>query len=161
MTRLEELRRYSHGQGAGWADVGILRANGFKVQEVSSYESLFPMVAAGRFDLLCRGANELLDEYRLHSTIPGFAYDSSFALVYPLPRFFFTSRENGKAIERVTRGLELAYRDGSLQKLWEAQYRESVDFAKLRSRRIFRLENPLIRNIDFDFRKYDYDPLKD
>ena len=76
---LAELKRYSHGQGIGWADVDILRANGFTVQQVSDYESLFRMVAVGRFDLFCRGVNEILDEYRQHRDIPHLDYDSSFA----------------------------------------------------------------------------------
>ncbi|WP_417069090.1 hypothetical protein [Niveibacterium terrae] len=159
-STLVELKRYSHGQGIGWADVDILRANGFTVQQVSDYESLFRMVAAGRFDLFCRGVNEILDEYRLHRDIPHLDYDSSFALVYPLPRFLFTSAANKAALARVSRGLQIAYQDGSLQALWLRQYQPSIEFAKLKTRRLFRLDNPLIHSIDFDFHKYDFDPLK-
>jgi hypothetical protein len=56
VVTLKELRTFSHGQGSGWSDVGILRHNGFKVIEIPNYESLFRMVAADRFDLYCRGA---------------------------------------------------------------------------------------------------------
>lgn len=160
-STLAELKRYSHGQGIGWADVDILRANGFEVQQVSDYESLFRMVAVGRFDLFCRGVNEILDEYRLHRDIPHLDYDASFALVYPLPRFLFTHTANKAALARVSRGLQIAYQDGSLQALWHRQYQPSIAFAKLKTRRLFRLENPLIHSVDFDFRKYDFDPLKD
>lgn len=157
---LTELKRYSHGQGQGWADAQILKANGFMVQEISDYENLFRMVAAGRFDLFCRGANELLEEYQAHRKLAHLDFDSSFAIVYPLPRFFFSHSSNKVALARVTRGLEIAYRDGSLQQLWRKKYQASIDFAKLRQRRFFRIDNPLIRKIDFDFQKYDFDPAR-
>lgn len=160
-TNLTELKRYTHGQGIGWSDVQVLRHNGFTVYEVSNYESLFKMVAAGRFDLFCRGANELFDEYRLHSNITQLDYDSSFAIVYPLPRFFFTNTTNKKAIERVTKGLQAAYLDGSLQQLWREEYQRSIDFAGLKKRRIFRIENPQLSKINFNYQKYNFDPLKD
>ncbi len=47
----------------------ILRENGFQVREVSEYESLFKMVAGKRFDLFCRGTNELLSEWETHKSI--------------------------------------------------------------------------------------------
>ncbi|WP_417069091.1 hypothetical protein [Niveibacterium terrae] len=155
---LAELKSFSHGQGLGWADAQILTANGFTVQQVSDYENLFKMVAAGRFDLFCRGANELLEEYQAHRSLPRLDFDSSFAIVYPLPRFFYSHSSNRVALTRVTRGLEIAYQDGSLQQLWREKYQASIEFAKLKTRRIFRIDNPLIRKIDFDFRKYDFDP---
>ena len=157
---LTELKRYSHGQGQGWADAQILKANGFLVEEISDYENLFRMVAAGRFDLFCRGANELLEEYLAHKKLARLDFDSSFAIVYPLPRFFYSHSSNKAALTRVTQGLEIAYRDGSLQQLWREKYQASIDFAKLKNRRLFRIDNPLIRKIDFDFQKYDFDPAR-
>lgn len=158
---IEQLRQFSHGQGLQWADVEILRSNGFKVDEVASYENLFGMVAAGRFDLFCRGANEVLDETRAHPDLPGLRLEESLALVYPLPRFFYTHASNRAAAQRIEEGLRLAYADGSLQQAWQANYGESLAFARLGQRKVFRLENPAVRNIDFDFQRYFYDPFTD
>jgi len=85
---LEDLKKFTYGQGTGWSDISILRANGFTVIEVPTYESLFKMVSRGRFDLFCRGVNELKDEYEVHQHIEGLTYDTSMAIVYPMPRFF-------------------------------------------------------------------------
>lgn len=89
---IDDLRKFRHGQGSGWADIEILRHNGFDVTGITSYESLFRMVAMRRFDLFCRGANELLDEFTEHKDIQGLSYDSSMALFYPFPRFFIPMR---------------------------------------------------------------------
>lgn len=157
---LEELRRFSHGQGRGWSDVAILRLNGMEVFEVSKYESLFSMVAARRFDLFCRGTNELLGELNMHEHINGLTYDKSVTISYPLPRFFYTTSANSKALDRIRRGILIAYENGSLQALWYDHYKESIDFVQLHKRKVFPLENPLVKDIDFDYQRYFYNPFK-
>lgn len=158
---LDDLRKLTMGQGQGWADVTILRSNGFQVVEVSAYESLFRMVALGRFDLLCRGTNELLEELESHKDIAGLTYDEAISIAYPLPRFFFTHAANQQAAERIEEGLLLAYKDGSLQKEWIKNYRRSIDFVRLEKRRIFWIDNPLLKNLNFNYRQYFFDPLSE
>lgn len=158
VTTMEGLQRFTHGQGVGWTDTKILRHNGFTVHEVPSYESLFRMVAANRFDLFCRGTNELLGEFNAHADLTGLAYDRSMTINYPLPRFFYTHQANNVAVKRIHRGIEMAYKDGSLQTLWQEEYQESIDFADLKRRKIYRLENPYLEGIDFDFTQYFYSP---
>jgi len=155
---LDMLKTFTMGQGSGWSDVKILRTSGFKVIEVPLYESLFKMVARNRFALLSRGANEVLDEYDSHKQIKDFAFDTQLCLAYPLPRFFYTHSANQRAIERITAGLKLGYADGSVQKLWQKHYQKSIDFVKLNKRKIFRISNPNIKNLDFDFQQYFYTP---
>ena len=156
---LELLRHYSMGQGIGWADVAILRHNGFYVEEVGSYENMFRMVAAGRFDLLCRGINELFAEYEAHKQIPRLTYDRSIAFHYPLPRFFFVYYKDQALKARISLGLERAYADGSMQKLWQEEYQSSIDAADLSHRHLFKLENPAIHTLKLDYQRYLYDPV--
>ncbi len=158
VDKLDDLRSFLHGQGKGWSDVDVLRYNGFEVREVATYESLFKMVANRRFDLFCRGANELLDEIKMHQQIQNLSYDRSMALFYPLPRFFYTNTANINALERIQRGLVKAYNNGSLQLLWSKYYQQSVDFVELDKRRIFTLINPLITEVTVDYQKYFYKP---
>jgi hypothetical protein len=158
---IDDLRKFSHGQGQDWADVEILRHHGFTVVTAATYESLFNMVAMGRFDLFCRGTNELLDEYNAHKNMKDLTYDESFSLEYPLPRFFYSNKKNKELIARVQKGLVLAYNDGSLKRLWEKEYRKSIDFVNLKKRKIFHVDNPNLSDIKFEYKKYFYDPLKD
>lgn len=159
VTNLTELKALEHGQGRGWGDVDILRHNGFTVKEASSYNSLFLMVVNNRFDLFCRGVNELLGEYDANKGIEDLVYDKSIAFYYPLPRFFYSHFSNTKALERITKGLAIAYKDGSLKKLWLAKYEKSITFSHLENRTIYQLENPLLKNINFDFEQYFYNPV--
>jgi hypothetical protein len=158
---IEDLRKFSHGQGQDWSDVEILRYHHFNVVTSASYESLFNMVALERFDLFCRGSNEILDEYNAHKNIKGFTYDETFSLAYPLPRFFYSNKNNKILINRIQKGLIIAYNDGSLKGLWRKEYGDSVRFANLKQRKIFYLDNPNLKDVKFDYKKYFFDPLKD
>jgi hypothetical protein len=156
---LEQLRQFSVGQGTGWADAQILRYNLFKVVEVPLKESLFGMVALGRVDLFCRGMDELEPEYLANRQLEGLDYDRSFALSYKLPRFFLGHQSNDPALKRVTRGLLLAYKDGSLKALHQRYFGSALKFAKLPERRLVKLETPNIDRIDFDYQRYYLDPF--
>lgn len=52
----------------------------------------------------------------------------------------------------------MAYKDGSLQKLWESNYKESIDLAKLHKRKIFKIKNPSLGNLDSSYEQYFYKP---
>lgn len=150
---LKDLRRYTIGQGVGWADTAILRHNGFNVVEVSSYPNIFKMVIAGRIDLFCRGVNELMTEYATYKHIGNLTYDDTFALVYLLPRFLYFNKKNALAKRRIEEGLALAYEDGSLKRLWLLYHEPSVRFAKLGQRKIYHLENHLIQDLSPEFQQ--------
>lgn len=157
---IEELRKFTHGQGAGWADVAVLRYNNFDVSVVPEYESLFKMVAARRFDLFCRGANELHGELSMHQNIQNLSFDKSMIIFYPFPRFFYSNAANTKALDRIERGLLKSYKNGSMQKLWLEHYGHSIEFVGLDKRKIFTLKNPLIEGLKDDYKKYFYSPNK-
>jgi hypothetical protein len=156
INTLDELRKLSMGQGRGWVDGAILKHNDFEVVEVEPYPNLFKMVAAHRLDLFCRGANEIKEEHERWKNMAGLGYDRHLLIYYPMPIFFYTNSQNKEAIARVTKGLHKAYADGSLMALWRTHHQASVDFAELDKRKVFRLENPLVKSIDFDYAQYFY-----
>lgn len=157
---LDDLKKFKHGQGQDWSDVEILRGHGFEVITAANYESLFLMVAAGRFDLFCRGTNELGGEYEAHKHMPNLVYDESFSLYYPLPRFFYTNKANKELIKRIEKGLITAFNDGSLKELWKKEYIKSVNFVNLKNRKIFPIENPNLKEVKFNYKKYFFNPLE-
>lgn len=159
VATLQDLQRYSIGQGAGWVDTAILRHNGFRVVEIPKYQSMFKMIAGGRFDLLCRGITELMKEYEEYKGIGNLAYDESFMLVYPLPRFFYLNKNNPELKARIELGLKIAFEDGSLQQLWRRENQHIIARARIESRKIFHLENPLLKELDNSYQQYIIDPV--
>ncbi|WP_432452335.1 MULTISPECIES: hypothetical protein [unclassified Agarivorans] len=158
VENIEQLKSFTIGQGIGWLDSEILKHNGFRVILGSPYESLFKMVAKGRFDLFSRGSNEIYAEYQVHQSIGDLLIDKRLALYYPLPRFFFSHHSNVEATQRIKQGLLMAYDDGSLMKLWNQYYADSIRLVELKNRKIFQIENPFLQGIDNSYQQYIYQP---
>jgi hypothetical protein len=160
ITTLEQLRQYDFVHGVGWADTLIFRHNGLKVQEIEYYDGIFLMVIGGRVDFFCRGVNEILGEMEQFSELKELTIDDQFLLVYPLPRFFYLNRANTLAKERIGLGLQRAYADGSMQALWKESFLPSLALVGLKQRKVIRLENPLLDELDMSFVP-DFMPLLD
>lgn len=153
-VREGEFSTLTHGQGKEWTDVTVLKHNGLDVTEVESHNSLFNMVAAGRFDLFCRGSNEIFEEYNQFSHINGIDFNRTFVMQYDLPVFFYANKKNKAAISRITKGLIQAHENGSLTQLLHQHFGESLAFVALEGRKFFYLENPYTKELDPSYKKY-------
>ncbi|MDO8342553.1 MAG: hypothetical protein Q7T48_05085 [Cellvibrio sp.] len=158
ITHLDQFEGYHFGVGIGWADGKILRHNRLQVVESNSVVSLFRMTKAGRIDFFCRGASEFFYEQQDPNSL-GLTGDTHLALYYPLPKFFFAHKDTQVALNRVQKGLEIAYRDGSFNKLWSKRHLNTLERANLKQRNLIQLENPLIKHLARDYETYLYDPI--
>jgi len=157
---LSAVARLRHVQGRGWADADILRANGFTVAEITGYEALFQMVALGRADLFCRSVLEVGQEVQAHVGLKGLALDDSLLLAYDLPQYIYTHPGNHVAIERIGRGLRLAYADGSLQALLRQHLQPSLALLNLGQRRLLTLNVPNPAVVEMNDRPFQVDVLR-
>lgn len=157
---LEDLRKFTIGQGSGWPDVTILQNNGFTVQQMPNYLGLFKMVMGNRIDLFCRGISELHKEYIEHKALGNLLYDESFAFVYPMPYSFYFNKNSKPIVQRIEEGLSIAQKDGSLKELFIQYHRDDILFAKLKHRKLFFLNNPYEQNSSPTYKTYIIDPLK-
>lgn len=142
---LEELRTVRIGQGKDWADIAILRAAGIPVVEGASYEGLFGMLAAGRFDGFSRAVDEAFREVEeQRATYPQLAVEPGVLLYYPLPRYFFVRRtpEGFHLAQRIEAGLEIMIRDGTLEQLFQRYKKKTIDQADLPRRNLIVIDNP-------------------
>lgn len=157
---LGAVARLRHVQGRGWADADILRANGFTVEEVNGYEGLFQMVALGRADLFCRSVLEVGQEWQAHAGLKGLSLDDSLLLAYDLPQYLYTHPGNQAALDRVTRGLRLAFADGSLQALLRQHLQPSLALLNLGQRRLMTLSVPSPAFVEMNDRPFQIDVLR-
>ena len=140
---LAELRRFRLGLGSHWADLPLLQYNGFQVMATPRYESLFAMLARGRFDAFPRGVNEAWQELaEQQGTFPDLRVEPTLALYYPWPVYFFVRRDNQPLADRLHRGLMRAQADGSLQRLFMEHHGNLLQQANLAKRRLLLLSNP-------------------
>lgn len=136
------LKQLRYGLNSQWADVPIMRANGFEVAAASGYESLFAMLAAGRFDAFPRGLNEASRELELQRRqFPQLVLEQSRALYFPYPVYFWVRQGNKALAARIERGLQLALADGSFRHLFEQYHAKEIAALRQSHRQVLRLLN--------------------
>lgn len=138
---VEDLRRYTSGQGHDWPDLAILRHNGIVVYPVTVYSSLFGMLRAERFDWAPRSVHEIWSEVRHH---PDLAVDPNILLIYPTADYYFVNKQNTELAENLRLGLETALADGSFGQLFALHFGPAIRRAQLDKRVLIELNNPLL-----------------
>lgn len=141
---LDDLKKnVSIGQGLDWPDTTIKTAAGLRVVTSSSYETLFRMLKARRFDAISLGANEIDDELaRQHD--PELVIEKNIAIAYPAPVFFFVAPNRKALAERIEKGLHLMIEDGSFNAIFDKRWSKSLIANNLKNRLVFQLPNPLL-----------------
>jgi hypothetical protein len=144
---LDELRRYSVGSFPTWADTKILREGGFKVVTGDSYEGLFRMLVARRFDFFSRSADEAYREFdERRELLPDMRVEDHLLLHFPTTRLFFVQRseEGQKLAARIEAGLNRMIRDGSFDAHFLKYKGPLIERAHLKTRKVFRIDNPFL-----------------
>jgi hypothetical protein len=127
--------------------VPILEGAGLTVVQGGSYEGLFKMLAARRFDAYNRSASEIWQELESRKgEIPGMAIERHLLLHYPLPAYFWFARsEQGRRLaERVRVGLDSMVADGTLEVMFDQQYAPLIAPLDLDHRKVIELPNPIL-----------------
>ncbi len=148
ITRMDDIslrKQLMFGLNSQWADLPIMRANGFSVVTSSDYENLFVMLAANRFDAFPRGLNEArreLDERK--QNYPQLAIEKSKALYFPYPVYFWVNKNNVALAKRIELGLNRSLADGSFRKLFESYHAAEITALKKEKRKVMLLDNTIL-----------------
>jgi ABC-type amino acid transport substrate-binding protein len=157
INSLQQLQQYKVGVGAAWVDAKILQHHGVKIVEGSNITSLFRMTQAGRADLFCPSPSEYFHELRAEQTAE-LQLDNKLALYYPLPKFLFAHKSSKALLDRIQKGIEIAYKDGSYMQLWDETQGQAIIRADLSNRNLIKLENPFINSLSDDYKQYLVNP---
>jgi hypothetical protein len=148
INTVTDLEVLTLGQGTGWSDVDILNNAGLSVLTAPKLSHLFRMLEAKRFEAIPLGANEiysLLDSYQDQAA--SVAIEPSLLIVYPFARLFFVNKENVRLHGILQAGLENAFADGSLWKLFRNHPQNTALFDKagLQDRRIIKIDYDILK----------------
>ena len=140
---LNDLKSIRFGQRHDWPDTALLRANGLQVITSPSYEGLFGMLAAGRFEAFPREVVTAWQEQaRAVQNGQALVVDDHVLLHYPSAFYFFTSKQRPELAEEIRLGLEASIADGSFEALFQRHHGATLQKVKFAQRRIIELQNP-------------------
>lgn len=131
------------GQGTHWPDTPILQVNGISVITHSRYEILFRMLENKRFECFARGASEVLFDLELEGNMD-LVIEPDLLIAYPMPSYFFVSRNDHETAQRLQLGMERAIHDGSFGRYLDHFYGRAMKELKLEKRTILVLINPFL-----------------
>lgn len=140
---LRDMENYSAGQELDWPDVKILESNGLKVNTANSYEALFSMLEARRFDYFPRSVMEIWKEQELHVG-KNLLISPDIALHYPAAYYFFVTPTKRQFAEDLNNGLEIMVRNGQFEKLFLKYHQTAIQKAGLKQRTVLELQNPFL-----------------
>lgn len=137
------------GQGTHWPDSPILEASGIPVVTHSRYEILFRMLENHRFECFARGVSEILFDLELAGN-PDLAIEPDLLIAYPMPSYFFVSRQNQETAQRIQLGIERSIHDGSFGDYLQSYYGRVITELNLESRNLLVLDNPYLTDGSWD-----------
>jgi len=143
----QDLAKHVMLQGRGWGDVAVLRAGGFEVKEVGSYETIFKWTNMGREGhLFPRAVVEPYGELEARkANLTNLVIDDQIMVIYKFGMFFFVSPKNPKLAKILNDNFSKAQEDGSFDNYFaNSDYIKSVlKQSEMATRKhIFRIDNP-------------------
>jgi ABC-type amino acid transport substrate-binding protein len=142
VNTLKDLQGVRLAQGMEWPDTKILTDNGISVITAPTYEGLFKMLEAKRFDYFPRDPMEIWDEQASHADT--LVVEPHLALHYYYDAYFMVNRKNTRLAQDIRNGLERALADGSFDRLFQQYFGERIRKAHLDTRTVIELQNPLL-----------------
>lgn len=136
----QQLSQYTGGHGAHWGDLPVYAANGLPVKTHVEYNLIFKWLISNRIDYFHRGINEVWPEYERYSKDISVVNDVM--LFYPLPVYFFVTKQRPRLANDIQAGLKIAIKDGSYKTLFLNEYESILRKSNLKERRLIILDNP-------------------
>lgn len=162
---LTDLKKRNVGVVYDWVTADILRKNSFELTEAPSYQGLFRMLSAQRFDYTLLGANEA---FRILSSLEGknlnLGVVPGIALYMNTPSYIFVSNKNPRLAERISWGMEKMISNGRFDELFYQYHQPYIEQANLKGRRIIPIPNPMLAELKYppQYQRAElwFDPLK-
>jgi hypothetical protein len=139
---LAELRQFSMLQGLEWPDTSVLQANGLHVIVSPTYEAMFKQLRLSRADAFPRSVEEIWWELERYGQ--GLTVVPNICLHYPAAIYYFVAPEETELAVAIETGLHRLRTGGTFDRLFMQYHGEELARAKLGSRHIIELLNPLL-----------------
>lgn len=145
IRNLTGLQKITMAQGTNWPDAEILEQNGFQVERILKYSSLFHMLEGGRYDALPRGMQEPWREIESFPELR-LEVEKNLMLVYRMPFYFFVSSDKPELAANLELGLNRAIADGSFDAYFfnDPIVKDALARANIKNRIVLELDNPTL-----------------
>ena len=142
---LTSIKQLHIAQGLNWADMEIYKHNDITPKQAPSFEALFEMLAAKRYECLPLGADEVMYTWRdKKATFPFLAVEPNILIYYDYPIYLHISKKFPELAKRVEVGLTKLQRSGEFDRLFKQHHAADIAQLHLNQRKIFCLKSPYL-----------------
>ncbi|VUD69321.1 hypothetical protein TDB9533_04688 [Thalassocella blandensis] len=123
ITSFNQFAAKAAGQGRGWADNNVYRANGIEVIEAPSFLGMFPMLNRDRFDYIPLGISEAGDSLELDQVKHfDFVLAKDLIVFYPWPIHILVSNRHPELARRIQYGFEKIQQNGMYDEMFNEHF---------------------------------------
>ena len=132
-------------QGLNWADIEIYKHNDISPKQAPTFEGLFDMLAAKRYECLPLGADEAMYTWRdKKEQFPFLAIEPNLLIYYDYPVYLHVSKRDPQLAQRVELGLQKLQRSGELNRLFDQYHAADIAQLQLQKRKVLCLPSPYL-----------------
>lgn len=143
--KLVSINQLHIAQGLNWADVEIYKHNDVHPKQAPTFEALFEMLAAKRYECLPLGADEVMYTWRgKKKKFPFLAIESDLLIYYDYPIYLHVSQQTPQLAKRIEAGLKKLQRNGEFDRLFKLHHATDIAQLQLNQRKIFCLKSPYL-----------------
>ncbi|WP_323813238.1 hypothetical protein [Cellvibrio sp. NN19] len=143
--KLTSINQLQIAQGLNWADIDIYKHNGITPKQAPTFEALFDMLAAKRYECLPLGADEIMHTWRHQKNeFPFLVVEPHMLIYYDYPIYLHISKQFPELAERIKTGLEKLQRSGEFDRLFKQYHAKDLALLQLNQRKIFCLKSPYL-----------------
>lgn len=142
VTDRASFEKIKFGQ-AQWPDREVYKLNHLQEVDAPSFDALFKMLSAQRFDCIPLGIDEVEQIY-LDKKVeyPFLAIDSHLLIYYHYPVYFYVSKKAPELAQRLKLGLEKMQANGEFNQLFVRYHAEHLARLNLKKRKLICLKSP-------------------
>ena len=143
--KLHSLKQLHIAQGLNWADIEIYKHNDLNPKQAPTFEALFEMLAAKRYECLPLGSDEVMYTWRdQKAKFPFLAVEPNILIYYDYPINLYVSKQFPELAERVKLGLKKLQQNGEFERLFKKHHAADIAQLNLRQRKVFCLKSPYL-----------------
>ncbi len=143
--KLTSINQLHIAQGLNWADIEIYKHNDIHPKQAPTFEALFEMLAAKRYECLPLGADEVMYTWRdQKDKFPFLAVEPNLLIYYDYPIYLHISKQFPALAKRVELGLKKLQRNGEFNRLFKQHHAADIAQLNLNQRKIFCLKSPYL-----------------
>ena len=141
ISNFESFLKMEAGQGRGWADLLVYRANGIPVLEAPSFNGMFPMLLGKRFDYIPLGVSEARETLE-HRSSNELTIAEDLIIFYPWPVHILVSKKHPDLISRIQYGLAKAQTNGEYDILFNKHFGHIIERIENTEAKVILLNTP-------------------